>query len=431
MRELINNQIIQLRLPLFFKRIAGDILQLYLSNQRADLLMPSAFQPINSYLACMTLTPSIWEKESFFAPKDLIIIGSGFVGLWTAYWYKKKHPKRSVTILERGIIPTGASTRNAGFACFGSITELLEDAQTMGIDKTLELVEMRFRGLEQIQSLFSRKKIGFELTGGYDLLDASFKTPINQFREQMEWMNASLKKQLGKKSVFSLADDRIRRFGLQQVSHIVENRFEGYLHSGKLSQLLLSKVQGLGVEVLNGIDVRHVEETASEVILQTDRGMELRASKILACTNAFVTSLFPELQVVPARGQVLLTSPIKGLKLKGCFHYDQGYYYFRNLGNRVLLGGARNKAFQQEQTTEFNITETIQSELERFLSGVILPGKAYTITDRWSGIMGMGPEKMPLINQLSNHMYCAVRMSGMGVALAPVVGKMVIDRFKL
>jgi glycine/D-amino acid oxidase-like deaminating enzyme len=146
---------------------------------------------------------------------------------------------------------------------------------------------------------------------------------------------------------------------------------------------------------------------------------------VVACTNAFASKLFPGIDVVPARGQVLLTAPIKGLKLEGCFHYDHGYYYFRNLGNRVLLGGARNKAIEQERTTEFNITGIIQEELERFLSTVILPGQSYEITDRWSGIMAMGSEKMPILKNYSDKILVAVRMSGMGVALAPVIGESV------
>jgi len=83
---------------------------------------------------------SIWEKESFYAPKDVIIVGSGFAGLWCAYYLKKRKPKLSVAIVDRGIIPAGASTRNAGFACFGSLTELLQDAQKNGEEKMLQLM---------------------------------------------------------------------------------------------------------------------------------------------------------------------------------------------------------------------------------------------------------------------------------------------------
>ena len=97
---------------------------------------------------------SIWEKETFFAPYDVVIAGSGFVGLWSALQLKKKKPKLRICIVDRGVIPTGASTRNAGFACFGSVSELIHDAKTMGTDKMLQLVEMRFKGLKKIQKYF-------------------------------------------------------------------------------------------------------------------------------------------------------------------------------------------------------------------------------------------------------------------------------------
>src|SRR5215216_4473390 len=106
---------------------------------------------------------SIWEKESFFAPQDIIIAGSGFVGLWSAFYLKKKKPNLKITIVDRGIIPTGASTRNAGFACFGSLSELIHDGEAMGTDKMLELAEMRYRGLGRIQKYFSKNKIDFDL----------------------------------------------------------------------------------------------------------------------------------------------------------------------------------------------------------------------------------------------------------------------------
>jgi glycine/D-amino acid oxidase-like deaminating enzyme len=92
-----------------------------------------------------------------------------------------------------------------------------------------------------------------------------------------------------------------------------------------------------------------------------------------------------------------------------------------------LLGGARNKAFKEEQTTEMQTTNMIQNELERYLDEVILPDQKgkYTIDYRWSGIMAMGNDKMPIIKEIEPGIFCAVRMSGMGVALAPIVGRMV------
>lgn len=370
---------------------------------------------------------SVWEKESFYAPKDVIIVGSGLIGLWCAWYLKKKKPKLSIAIVDRGIIPTGASTRNAGFACFGSVTELAEDIAKYGEDKTLQLVEMRYKGLQRIRKVFKEQDIDFELCGGYELFTEKDAWQRSALKDETDRLNKLLHNITGKKHTFKTANKKRDALGLHHVTHLIENKLEGYLHSGKLCQTLLRAVQSLGVTVLNSIEISGFEKNNDHLVLYTSQLVHLNTRQLLVCTNAFARQLLPELNIVPARGQVLVTSPIEGLKLKGTFHYDAGYYYFRNLGNRILLGGARNKAFEEEATTEMTTTEKIQNELERFLAEYLLPGYTWQITDRWSGIMGMGNEKMPVTEEVSPQVFCAVRMSGMGVALAPVIGEKMAD----
>jgi glycine/D-amino acid oxidase-like deaminating enzyme len=114
---------------------------------------------------------SVWEQSTYFAPKDLVIVGCGFVGLWTAYEAIHKNPKLQITILERGTIPSGASTRNAGFSCFGSVSELMSDIQLMGEAAMLETVKMRYDGLQRIQEVFKAKEIDYNQWGGYELFE--------------------------------------------------------------------------------------------------------------------------------------------------------------------------------------------------------------------------------------------------------------------
>ncbi|HTI12213.1 MAG TPA: FAD-dependent oxidoreductase [Puia sp.] len=366
---------------------------------------------------------SVWERESFFAPADIVIAGSGFVGLWSAYYLKKSAPHLSITIIERGIIPTGASTRNAGFACFGSLTELIADAQKMGEDAMLELVEMRYKGLKRITKLFHDKDTGFERHGGYELI--TDERDVNELRSNIDWLNRKLKKIVKQQKVFQLQNDKIEEFGFAGVQHLIANKAEAQLHSGKLCQALLKLVQSMGVTVLNNITIKSFEKMNGHLVLHTDQPFTFTTSQLLVCTNAFARQLLPQLDIEPARGQILVTSPIEQLPFKGTFHYEEGFYYFRDLGDRVLLGGARNKAFEAEQTDEMTITDTIQKELERFLGEVILPGRTWHIEHRWSGIMGMGGDKQPIIRPINDHVFCAVRMSGMGVALAPIIGEKV------
>ena len=131
--------------------------------------------------------------------------------------------------------------------------------------------------------------------------------------------------------------------------------------------------------------------------------------------------------VANARAQVLITKPLKNLTIKGTFHLDCGYYYFRNIDQRILLGGGRNLDFKAETTTELAQTERIQNALEALLKNTIIPGRDFEIEQRWSGIMGVGTQKKPIVKQLSNHVYCGVRMGGMGVAIGSVIGKEVAE----
>jgi gamma-glutamylputrescine oxidase len=372
---------------------------------------------------------SIWEKETFYAPQDVVIVGSGFVGLWCAFQLKKKRPELKITIVDRGIIPTGASTRNAGFACFGSLSEVVYDAQIMGTDKMLELVEMRYKGLERIRKYFDDDLIDFDMCGGYELYDVSDKLGTGKLEENINYINSLLKPITGKKRTYKLADDAIASFGFGSTSHLVKNRLEGYLHSGKLVKALLSKVQGMGVPVFTQIAIKGFERTNDGIELQTSQHFKLITKQLLVCTNAFAKELLPEADIVPARGQVLLTSPIENLPWKGTFHSDEGFYYFRNLGKRVLLGGARNKAFDEERTTDMNTSEFIQSELDAYLNRVVLPNfkSEFIVESRWAGIMAMGSGKMPIIKEVEPNVFCCIRMSGMGVALAPVVAQHVTE----
>lgn len=371
---------------------------------------------------------SVWEKESFYSHKDVIIVGSGFVGLWSAYYLKKNHPKLSVAIVDRGIIPTGASTRNAGFACFGSVTELLSDIAKSGDEQTMKIVEMRYKGLKKIQKIFKRKEIGYEDFGGYELITNNQGFDINSLRSNIDTLNHKLKKIIKKEKSFYLNDERISEFGFANVDHLIENRLEGQLHSGKLCQALLKLIISMGATVLNGIEIKNFQKTNNKIVLETNQDISLSCNQLLVCTNAFAKQLLPDLDVEPARGQVLVTSEIPNLSWKGTFHYDEGYYYFRNLGQRILLGGARNKDFEQEQTYDLATSATIQNELEHFLHEKILPATTFNIEYRWSGIMGVGSDKTPIVKEISDNIFCAVRMGGMGVALAPVIGEEIAEK---
>jgi len=364
---------------------------------------------------------SVWELETFYRKRDIIIIGAGFTGLWTAISIKEKYPEKSVLIIERNSVPLGASTRNAGFACFGSLTEVLADAEKMGWEKTLNLVKMRYDGLQKIQSYFKSSEIDFELNGGFEILNND--EPLQRIDE----VNEKLEAITGIERTYFLNQDKIKEFGLGKSEYLIENPCEGSLHSGKLLQRLLEKCHELKVEFLFGTEVENMVENVTEVEIKLTEELSVKSNQLIHCTNAFASRFLKEEEIIPARGQIIVTEPIENLKLKGTFHYDEGFYYFRNLGNRILLGGGRNQDIKTEETTAFETTEFLQNHLENFLKEVIVPNQNVRVSMRWSGIMAMGSEKTPIIKQVSERQFCAVRLSGMGVALAPKIGEVITE----
>ena len=136
---------------------------------------------------------SYWETKHFF-DYDLIVVGSGFVGLSTAVHFKKKNPKANVLVLERGIFPTGASTKNAGFACFGSLTEILDDFWQMTQEEVVKLVERRYLGINSIRKKFGDTALGYRHSYGFELLDKDQLPALDQLSDINKLLKPIFKK---------------------------------------------------------------------------------------------------------------------------------------------------------------------------------------------------------------------------------------------
>ncbi|MBL0049762.1 MAG: FAD-binding oxidoreductase [Bacteroidetes bacterium] len=362
---------------------------------------------------------SFWELKTYFSNLDVVIIGSGIVGLFAALHLKKNSPKLKILVLERGVLPSGSSTKNAGFACFGSASEILDDLKNTSEKDVRNLMEKRFLGLQKLRSELGDKAIDFLPLGGYELFDKD--AVFESCAEKLESLNKLTKSFTKVKNTYYIADKSISNFQFKNIKHLIFNSCEGQIDTGKMMQALLLKAHKSGIIILNGIKCQSILANEGKIILEED--MELKAAKILITTNGFAKELLPELNVEPARAQVLITKPIPGLPIKGTFHYEQGYYYFRNIGERLLFGGGRNLDFKGEETVNMGLTRQIQNHLERLLREKILPNHRFEVEHRWSGIMGVGKQKSPIIKQISPSVFCAVRMGGMGVAIGSLVGE--------
>jgi gamma-glutamylputrescine oxidase len=378
----------------------------------------------------MSILFSYWEQKSFLSDFDVIIVGSGIVGLSAALHLKLKQPLLKIGVLESGFLPSGASTKNAGFACFGSISELVNELESKSESEVLEMIEMRWIGLEKLRKNLGDSAICFEQNGGYEIFKDSEADYANFCIDRIPWFNKFLKPVIGKHDIYAVSSDKIAEFGMNGIRNIIKNKYEGQIDTGKMMMALLSKVQGMGIAVFNNCRVQKIEKDTGNKNIVTNQGV-FNAKSVILATNAFIKELIPELDVLPGRGQVIITEPIKQLKIKGTFHYNKGYFYFRNIDGRILLGGGRNLDFKGEETTESGVSAIIQEELEKLLYETIIPGQKPKIEYRWSGVMGFGKDLKPIVKEISPGLFCAVRCNGMGVAMGSLLAEQVADLVQL
>ncbi len=370
---------------------------------------------------------SYWEQQSFLR-YDHIVVGAGIVGLHAAIELKERYPGQRVLVLERSLFPFGASTRNAGFACMGSFTELLDDLKSNSPEEVCSLFEKRKQGLHLLRKRLGDQAIGYRENGSYELIRGK-EVPL---LDRLEEVNVMLRN-ITHGPAFRRVDEQIGAFGFstKQVQAMIENTAEGELHTGMMMRRLTDYAIEKGVEIKTGAVVQDftTETNAIGVILGEairKEKISLQCRNLFICTNAFSKQLLPGVDVQPGRGQVLITEPVTDLPFKGIFHFDEGYYYFREIEGRVLFGGGRNLDIAGETTTEIGLHEGIQAELETRLQELVLPGRKVKIAGRWAGIMAFGSTKRPIVAQFEPHVYGAFRMGGMGVALGALAAQMMV-----
>ena len=360
---------------------------------------------------------SYWEKKSRIEDINVLIIGAGIVGMTTAIYLKQQKPNQKIVIVERGYLPSGASTKNAGFACFGSPSEILDDLNQMNENKVWDTVSMRYEGLKKLFELINPSLMRYEPCGSWDLLSSLDKAIT---KDQIDYLNEQILKVCGEPNIYSEDKNIIQKSGLSGFTSAYFNRAEGAINTGELMEQLHAKCITLGIQFLYCTEVLTLDSHDVGFSVNTNYGT-ICSNQLAICTNGFASTLM-DLPVVPARAQVLVTDEIEGLKIKGTFHFDRGYYYFRNIGNRLLFGGGRNTDIQGETTTDISITQNIQNHLIDRLKTNILPSESFNIAYQWAGIMGIGEDKHPIISEIKPNLFAAVRMGGMGVAIGSTVG---------
>ncbi len=366
---------------------------------------------------------SYWEQKALIDDADLLVVGGGFTGLSVAYHSKVLYPQAKVVLLERDLIGAGASTKNAGFACYGTVGEICSDIKLMGRQASLDLVLSRIEGLNYLRSLIPDALMDYKPLGGYEYFTQAEAPAYQEALAEIPGLNAFFKEAGIADHLFQVQTPQNENF-----AGSIYSPLEAQLDPVKAISYLQQQCSAVGVRTLHGVEVSAIE-TGQGWQLKTSKGI-WHSKNVVFCTNAFGVPGYT-LDIVSARNQVLITKPFNHGIRPGNYHLKEGYIYLRTVGDRLLLGGARHLDLEGEQTKDFGHTGLIMNHLKSLLDHELQLAGKWELDQAWSGIIATGQSKQPLLKELENNLWYCGRFGGMGVALGLITGKQMAEKLNL
>ena len=345
-------------------------------------------------------------------------------------------PDACIRIVERHPLAAGGSTRNAGFACFGSAGEWLDDLQTLGDEALAELVHARARGLRDLIDLLGESALGLQWSGGWELFRKEEQPLCEAAMAAMPRLNALLTPVLEDalqglhcahtgQPALRPDPDRAHALGAVGALHLP---WEGMLHTGQMVSAFHTALDRAGIQRLHGVEVQGWTRSRAgdEWTLLTDLG-KLNTAQLALCTNGFAAQLLPELDVNAVPNRVLVLKSDAEVLPQGTYHLERGYLYMRSLRPReILFGGGRHWGHELIEGEPSISEDAWDAQLLSAARGWI-PGHL-EVTHRWTGWLGVGQTRAPLIGTSETGLHHAVRMGGMGVAIGAGVGRQLAQR---
>jgi glycine/D-amino acid oxidase-like deaminating enzyme len=322
------------------------------------------------------------------------VIGGGVTGCSCALTLAECGVR--VRLYEAREIAGGASGRNGGFALRGAAAPYDEARRDLGDERARQLMDLTERSLERMEELAGD---AFRRVGSLRL--AFDREELDALRHEHDAL-------------------RDHGFAVEWVDELEPPLDELYLgailHPGDGSLHPARWVRQLAAHALHaGAEIREDEQVTIE---------ELDADAVVVACDGFIPQLLPELPVRATRGQVLATEPLHARRYDRPHYARGGYDYWQQLADgRLVIGGNRDASLGTEETEVEETTSLIQDRLEVLVEQLV--GHRPEVTDRWAGIWGTTPDRLPLVGEVRDKVWVAGGYSGHGNVLGLACGDLV------
>jgi gamma-glutamylputrescine oxidase len=328
----------------------------------------------------------------------VVVVGAGVAGVATAYHLARAGARP--VVLEARTVAAAASGRNAGFLLAGVAENLVVASRRYGEPQALRIWRFTRHNQQLVREVVERHGISCDL---------AWKGSAQVAGDDEEW------------SEIQASAERLRAEGvsvrLEPGERAAIYEEDGELHPVRYVRGLAKAAVETGARVFEATRV----SAAMRDGVRTDRG-RVRAGAVVVCVNAYSAHLVP-LRVRAVRGQMLATAPVRAGVFARPAYAHRGFRYWRQRPDgRLLVGGWRDLAVDEEVGEEERTTTAVQRALEGFLRE---RAPETRVTHRWAGIMGFSHDALPYVGGLESGVFVNAAFTGHGMAFATATGELV------
>lgn len=366
------------------------------------------------------------------AETDLVVVGGGYTGLWTALRAVERTPGRRVTLVESESIGWAASGRNGGF-CEASLTHGEENGQARWPDEMETLTRLGLENLDAIEATVARygMQCDFERTGAM---------AVAVEPHQVDWLTGDEHDESDDAVLF--ADAAAVQAEVASPTFLAghwDRRGTALVHPAKLAAELARVITELGVVIHEKTPVARLDESGSLIEVVTEKGT-IRATQVALATNVFPSLLKRNaLMTVPVYDYVLMTEPLSDEQMESIgWRNRQGladmanqfHYYRLSADNRILFGGydAIYHAGRKVKAEYEDRPESFQKLASHFLT-TFPQLEGVKFTHRWAGAIDASTRFCAFYGVArKGRVAYAAGFTGLGVGAARFGAEVMLDK---
>jgi glycine/D-amino acid oxidase-like deaminating enzyme len=363
---------------------------------------------------------------------DVVIVGGGFTGLWTAYWLKKLAPTLDVVVLESNRVAHGASGRNGGFATTLLDLSHRDLVRNFGVERATIAHHAIVSSIEAIGSWSEEHGVDIEY-------EATGLLTVATNAQTRKWLEADSRAcdELGARSEF-LEAEQVRQL-LDSPTYTCGLREEAgaLLNPAKLTRGLADVVRRLGVTVYENSPAASVEPATTSIV-ETPKGRVLATDVVLAA-NAYTAQLgVLKRAIVPMYSYILVTDPLtdaqwesigwagrEGLEDKRHF-----IHYYRPTADGRILWGGHDTTYHWRSGVDarFDVNSQIFRESAAFFFKTFPQLRGIEFSHKWGGPIAVSTDFLPMFGSIGgSNVHYGLGYSGHGVAASHTGGQILAD----